>query len=89
MKKETKILFVILLALSVISLYPWYQLWKFPIKSVIGDRDYSDGFISARFPDMKSCESDKEMGNWLCDSSDPNNIKCRISSESTVVSYCK
>ena len=65
------------------------EKFRFPIEYIICDSGYSDCSVFAKFPDMRSCQNESKKGNWLCDERSPQDIRCRASTDSTVVSYCK
>jgi len=46
-------------------------------------------FTSAKYKDMDSCQRAVETGNWRRDSRDPNNIKCKVSTDLLAKGYCK
>lgn len=76
------ILFVIICALYIT------EKVRYPISLVICDTSYSDCGTYEKFRDRTSCERNREKGNWLCIEGDPNNITCKVNTQSTVVSYC-
>lgn len=88
--KDKKI--VVLLSIVIVGLaigWAWDNS-RFPIKYKICGLGYTDCFVNAKFEDMDSCEFAAKTGGWLCDSSDPQNIKCSTptASDTSVTSYC-
>lgn len=87
MKKiNIKIITLILLGLSW---YLGYKIFQFPVEYLICSSAYTDCFVSAKFKNLNDCESANEMGGWLCDATNPNDIKCKVSVNSVAVGYCK
>ncbi len=86
---EIKILRIALTVFVITSIYFGYKHYQFPVEYVICSDVYEDCFASARFTDMRACQRAREAGNWLCDSTDPNNIQCKVSKDSTAVGYCR
>ncbi|OGK16332.1 hypothetical protein A2862_03295 [Candidatus Roizmanbacteria bacterium RIFCSPHIGHO2_01_FULL_38_41] len=62
---------------------------KYPIGFIVCDSLYENCFTDAKYKDMDSCQKAVETGNWRCDSRDPNNIKCKVSTDSLAKAYCK
>lgn len=89
---KQKIINIVLVILTIIftALY-FKEKSKFPIGLYLCSNGYSDCFITEKFEDIQSCEtsSAKEKGNWLCDSTDKQNIKCHEDPDRILYSYCK
>ncbi len=79
---------ILILSLSF-SVFIFIEDRKFPVDYIICDSNYTDCFISAKFSNMRDCQIAAEMGDWLCDKSDANNITCRVSNNSIASGYCK
>jgi hypothetical protein len=60
------------------------------IRYVICRAGGTDCFVAARFKDMDSCESHKQLDEMLCDRrSDPGKIICKKDTDQNVaVAYC-
>jgi len=82
-----KLIVVILLASSFVLIL--IKDTKFPVDYIICNSDYTGCFVDAKFPNMVSCQRQVETGNWRCDETNPDNIKCKVEKSSMAVSYCK
>lgn len=80
------LIYIIVLILVVIIAKEKLQ---FPVNYVLCGSGYTDCKTYAKFDDMDSCQWYSERNNWLCHSTDPTNITCKVSNDSFVVSYCK
>jgi len=89
MRKTLIVLVLIIIFLMSLCFYLWYKNSQFPIKYVICDPSYTNCFVSAKLKNFTDCENTKEMGNWLCDSSNPKDINCKVAINSSTFSYCK
>lgn len=83
------LLIIGILTIVILSTLFFIEKSKFPVTYKICDRLYKDCFAVAKFDDLDSCQDAVEKGNWLCDSlTDPENINCRPSHNSSAVGYC-
>lgn len=89
MRKTLSVLIPVIILVTSLCVYLWYKNSQFPIEYVICGPSYTNCFVSAKLRNLIDCESTKEMGDWLCDSSDPKDIKCKSAINSSTVSYCK
>ena len=84
---KNPIIILVILLVIVSALYITEKV-RFPVNLVICDKAYNDCDTYEKYKSRTSCERDRERGNWLCDSGDPNNITCKVATDSMVVSYC-
>lgn len=89
MNKTNLILIFALILVTGFYAYSWYKNSQFPVEYLICGQTYTDCFVSAKFKNLRDCEVAKEMGNWLCDWSDLNDIKCKVSTNSSAVGLCR
>lgn len=89
--KKIKNISIIIVFIVLISLYTSSLIResKFSIDYMICGLGFGDCFVAAKFDDMLSCQIAVEKGNWLCDQTDPQNIKCRVGTDSIATSYCR
>jgi hypothetical protein len=61
-----------------------------PAKYVVCGQSESNCFVAARFKDLQSCQSHKELADMLCDrKSDPGSVVCRKDTAPAMgVAYC-
>ncbi len=85
-----KLLITLFFVTTVVFGFLYYkEVSTFPITLYICGPGYTDCFPAAKYDDRTSCENANKKGNWLCDSIDKNNIKCKESDNSFAVGYCK
>lgn len=88
-KKNKIILWIVFLALGVLCISSLINRYRFSVSYIICDTAYANCFTQAKFKDMDSCQTAVEKGNWLCDEGNPNDIRCKVSTNSIAKAYCK
>ncbi len=63
--------------------------YRFPVTYFVCDQMYKDCRAISKYVDMDSCQREVKTGNWLCDEGNPNDIKCRVATDSIATAYCK
>ena len=65
------------------------EIKKFPVIFSVCDAGYEDCNPVARFKDRMSCETTNEEWGWLCDRTNPNDIRCRAEKSNISSGTCK
>lgn len=86
---KNKIVILVLIILTILSVLFFVEKVRFPVNYMICDTGYTDCYTAAKFSNMQSCQFEVEIGSWLCNSQNPNDIKCKTSTNPTAVSFCK
>lgn len=88
---KLKIIIIIIIAVLLASnVFFIVRELQFSIKYMVCDVGYANCFVSARFQDVANCQIEVERGSWYCDSTNPENIQCRVAkpNESFASAYC-
>lgn len=88
--KKILISFVLIL-LFALSAYGLYIKVVYPIDYLVCNEMYEECFKSAKFQNMQDCEIHKKMSGWLCDQTNPDDIRCKEQDESDSIArgVCK
>ena len=90
MDKFRNLSFLFALVAIIFAVLYFKEKSRFPIGLYICPK-YGDCFVSEMYSDLDSCQSSAMMdkGNWLCDSTNLNDIRCHVDPSRIVSSYCK
>jgi len=89
MNNNRTLLILALVIMILLNLHSWYKNSKLPVEYLVCGEGYADCFVSAHFGNMRACQDANEKGGWLCDTSNPKDIKCQVPEQSSAVGYCR
>jgi hypothetical protein len=85
---KNKIIICLGIIVLILLAYVLIQKTMFPIAYKVCGIGYVDCRTVAKFEDLQGCQAASEKGTWLCDSSNSENINCRVSKSSIAIGYC-